>query len=59
MMILFGASSRILLIKLLLTISCRPYGVHYQVEDNVILVFGFFHMRKNPQNWFDRFKKNS
>lgn len=33
-----------------------PYGIHYLVEENTILVFGIFHTRKNPNNWIERLK---
>lgn len=35
---------------------CRryPYAVFYQVHENILLVFGVFHIHKNPQEWQDR-----
>jgi len=31
-----------------------PYGIHYRVEDNLIKVFGIFHMSRNPVRWTKR-----
>lgn len=33
-----------------------PYGVHYSVRKNSIIVVGVFHVGKNPKNWFKRVK---
>lgn len=41
---------RIRLIKLF------PYVVHYSIEGNMIKVFGVFHIKRNPTNWYDRLK---
>jgi plasmid stabilization system protein ParE len=31
-----------------------PYGIHYIVEKNKIIVLGVFHTSRSPNNWFKR-----
>ena len=31
-----------------------PYGIHYIVEENKIIVLGVFHTSRSPKNWFKR-----
>jgi plasmid stabilization system protein ParE len=31
-----------------------PYGIHYIINDNNIIVIGVFHTSKSPKNWNDR-----
>jgi len=31
-----------------------PYGIHYQLEDSYVRIFGLFHTSMNPSSWFDR-----
>lgn len=32
-----------------------PFGIHYLIENNIIRVFGIYHTKRSPSNWFDRF----
>ncbi len=34
-----------------------PYGIHYLIEKDKIMVFGVFHTSRNPQNWKKRVKQ--
>lgn len=33
-----------------------PYGVHYIMQNNSIIVVGVFHTSRNPKNWLKRIK---
>ncbi|WP_291152554.1 type II toxin-antitoxin system RelE/ParE family toxin [Flavobacterium sp. UBA7680] len=35
-------------------ISRFPYGIHYRVEKNQIIVIGIFHTSRSPKNWSKR-----
>lgn len=35
-------------------ISRFPYGIHYLVEGNSVLVQGIFHMSRDPRAWDER-----
>jgi toxin ParE1/3/4 len=34
-----------------------PYGIHYIVEENKIIVLGVFHTSRSPKNWFKRINR--
>ncbi len=31
-----------------------PYGIHFQVNDNVILIVAVFHTSEDPEKWIER-----
>lgn len=31
-----------------------PYGIHYKVNENEIIILGVFHTSRSPKNWKDR-----
>ena len=31
-----------------------PFGIHYIIEENKIIVLGVFHTSRSPKNWFER-----
>ena len=31
-----------------------PYGIHFHIEDEIIKIVGFFHMKRDPIKWNDR-----
>lgn len=35
-------------------ISRFPYGVHYRVVNDEVVVIGVFHTSRSPKNWSDR-----
>jgi hypothetical protein len=35
-------------------VSRFPYGIHYMFKEDIVMVFGIFHMHQNPTNWFNR-----
>ncbi|SHG71080.1 type II toxin-antitoxin system RelE/ParE family toxin [Flavobacterium defluvii] len=37
-------------------ISRFPYGIHYRVEKDQIIVIGIFHTSRSPKNWSKRLK---
>jgi len=36
-----------------------PYGIIYQIRDNTILIVAVWHLKRRPQTWQFRLKKNS
>jgi plasmid stabilization system protein ParE len=36
-----------------------PYGIIYQIRDNTILIVAVMHLRRRPQTWQSRLRKNS
>ncbi len=36
-----------------------PYGIIYQIRDNTILIVAVMHLKRRPQTWQSRLKKNS
>lgn len=34
-----------------------PYGIHYVIKTNVIVIIGIFHTSRSPKNWTDRIQK--
>ena len=34
-----------------------PYGIHFIVENNEIIVIGIYHASRNPERWIERRKK--
>lgn len=37
-------------------ISRFPYGIHYRVEKDHIMIIGVFHTSRSPKNWSKRLK---
>lgn len=38
----------------ILFIKRFPYGIHYIIKDDVIIVIGIIHTSRSPKNWSDR-----
>jgi len=36
-----------------------PYGIIYQIRDNTILIVAVMHLKRRPQTWQSRLRKNS
>ncbi|CAB1066134.1 hypothetical protein D1BOALGB6SA_10933 [Olavius sp. associated proteobacterium Delta 1] len=36
-----------------------PYGIIYQIRDNTILIVAVMHLKRRPQTWQSRIRKNS
>lgn len=34
-----------------------PYGIHYYIENYIVIIVGIFHTKRDPQNWIKRIKK--